>query len=289
MELLTKDLLAQLDQLQILSRRRLRTPQRGEKSSLRKGSSIEFSDYREYLQGDDIRSIDWNVYARTERLFLKLFLEEESKPVTFVVDASESMNFGKPGKFDYALALATALSYVALRRYDRPQILILQDKTFQRFRFGSQKQFFPLITRLDQIVPSGTTHLSAALKKIAYAKFSRGLYFVLSDFYSYDGFDGLKILGALGNELHCIQILTEEEINPTMRGDLKLLDSETTDRAEVSVTPQILKRYLARLTLLQQDLKRTAHQSAATYYSISNSVPLPDLLLRQFRSAGLVV
>src|SRR3990170_446752 len=116
MKLLKRDLLVQLESLQIPSRRKRASHLRGEKTGSRKGASVEFSDYREYLHGDDIRSIDWNVYARTERLFLKLFLEEQSKPVYFVIDASQSMNFGTPTKFHYATAMATALCYVCLKR-----------------------------------------------------------------------------------------------------------------------------------------------------------------------------
>src|SRR3990172_1754784 len=143
--LLTRELLAQLETIQIATKRRLRLQHRGERASLRKGSSIEFSDYREYNQGDDIRSIDWNVYARTERLFLKLFLEEESKPVYFVLDCSESMSFGAPSKFEYGLALSASLSYAALRRYDRPSVLLLQDDRLRKCSFGSQKQFFQIL------------------------------------------------------------------------------------------------------------------------------------------------
>ena len=97
--LIDRELLTRLEALQIPSRRRMRQQHRGEKTSLRKGSSLEFSDYREYLQGDDIRRIDWNVYARTERLYLKLFFEEESRPVLLLIDGSESMGFGSPAKF----------------------------------------------------------------------------------------------------------------------------------------------------------------------------------------------
>ncbi|PWT90474.1 MAG: hypothetical protein C5B54_07070 [Acidobacteria bacterium] len=289
MSLLTRQLLAQLDQIQIASRRRMRLQHRGEKSSQRKGSSLEFSDYREYLQGDDVRSIDWSIYGRMERLYLKLFLEEESKPVSFIVDASESMSFGSPSKFQYALSLAAALSYVALRHYDRPQIILLRDQSFRRFGFGSQKQFFSMLNYLDQQTPSGETHLNAALKKIALARFKRGIYFLFSDFYSYDGFEGLKLLSSAGNELHCLQILTDEEVHPSLRGDLKLRDAEMADSAEVSISPQIVKRYLARLRALQSDIKRTAHLSFASYQTILTSLPLSSLLLRDLRRSGVVV
>lgn len=289
MKLLTKDLLVRLESLQIPSKRRIRSANRGEASSLRKGSSLEFSDYREYLQGDDIRSIDWNVYARTERLFLKLFLEEESKPVYVLVDSSQSMEFGSPSKFDYALALASSLCYISLRRYDRPQILFIKDRSFQKLPIRSQNHFFPFIKELEKKKASGETHLSAAFKKIVLAGLPRGIYFILSDFYSYDGFEGMKTLAAAGNELHCLQILSEEEIRPGVRGDLKLVDSETLDHSEVSISPMILKKYMARLSALQDEIRKTATHSFATFCPISTAVPLAALLLKNLKQRGVLI
>src|SRR5262249_32851892 len=153
----------------------------------------------------------------------------------------------------------------------------------------SQKSFFPLAKQLEMLEPTGDTHLSAALRKIAFARFPRGIYFLLSDFYSYDGFEGLKLLAASGNEIHCLQILTDEEVEPDLRGDLKLRDSETSDIAEVSISPQILKKYLARLNGLQQELKTTAHQSFASCNVLRTSTPLSTLILHELRSFGVVV
>lgn len=288
MRLVTNKLLTKLDALKIPSRRRIRSRYRGEKSSLRKGSSLEFSDYREYMPGDDIRNIDWNTYARTERLFLKLFFEEESRPVYFVVDCSDSMNFGEPTKFEYGLSLACCLSYISLRRYDRPAILLLKDKSFRRFPFRSQAHFFGMLRQLQQERTGGQTHLSAALRKIALSGLGRSTFFVVSDFYSYDGLQGLKVLSAAGNEIHCLQILTPDETNPAMRGDVRLVDSETADRTDVSISPHSMRRYLHQMRSLQELVRTTAHHSMASYYSISNNEPLDSLLLEDLRKAGIV-
>lgn len=288
MKLLTRELLAKIDTLQILSARRTRLNRRGERTSHKKGSSVEFSDYREYLQGDDIRSIDWNVYARTEKLFLKLFFEDESRPVYFIVDGSRSMGFGAPAKFDYALSLASALSYVSLKRYDRPRVLVLKDRAFRPYSFASQKQFFAVTAQLEKIAPEGETHLGAALRKIAFAGYPRGIYFLISDFYSSDGFDSMGLLTAAGNELHCLHVLPEEEIHPELRGDLRLIDSENDGRTEVSISPQILRRYNGRLEALRKDAAAAAHRSMASYYFISTSVPLDSLILRDLKRQGMV-
>ena len=288
MRLITNELLARLDTLKIPSRRRISSKHRGEKNSQRKGSSLEFSDYREYLPGDDIRNIDWNTYARTERLYLKLFFEEESRRVFFIVDGSESMNFGTPTKFEYALSLASCLAYISLRRYDWPQILVLRDRSFHRFPFRSQAQYFSVLQRLQKERTEGQTHLSISLRKMAYSGFGRSTFFILSDFYSYDGLQGLKLLATAGNEICCLQVLTPEETNPAMRGDVRLVDSETSDRADVSVSPLSLRRYLERMRALQELVRSTAHQSMANYYSISISKPLESLLLQDLRKAGIL-
>ena len=289
MKLLTRELLAKLQQLHIPSRRRLRYQYRGERSGLRKGSSLEFSDYREYLPGDDIRNIDWNVYARTDRLFLKLFLEDESKPVYFVLDASDSMDFGEPTKFEYSRAFALALSYVSLLSYDRPRILLVQSDSFRTIRLPSLRQFFSTVRQIETLKTGGETKWSSALRKIALAGLPRGIYFLLSDFYSIDGWEGMKLLAAAGNELHCLQTLTSEEMEPSMRGDLRLIDSETKADSEVSISPSVLRRYQVRLHKMQEQLKATAFHSFATFSIIPTSVPLQTLLLNDLRKTGVLV
>ena len=288
MKLLTRELLAQIEQLHIPSRRRLRYQHRGERPGLKKGSSLEFSDYREYLPGDDIRSIDWNVYARTERLFLKLFLEDESKPVYFIVDASDSMNFGEPTKYEYSRAFALALSYVSLLNYDRPRILVVQNDSHRALLLTSIRQFFPALGQIEKLEPAGQTQWSSALKRIALSGFPKGIYFLLSDFYSLDGWDGMKLLAAAGNELHCVQTLTPDELQPSMRGDLRLIDSETNADSEVSINPSVLKRYQSRLRQMQESLKQTAFHSFASFSVIDTSVPLQKLLLHDFRKSGVL-
>jgi uncharacterized protein (DUF58 family) len=288
MKLLTREMLAKLQQIHIASRQRLRYQYRGERSGLKKGSSLEFSDYREYLPGDDIRNIDWNVYARTDRLFLKLFLEDESKPVYFVVDASDSMDFGEPTKYEYSRAFASALSYVSLLNYDRPRLLLVQSDSFRTIRFSSERQFFSTVRQIETLKTGGETRWSAALKKIALSGLPRGIYFLLSDFYSLDGWDGMKLLAAAGNEIHCLQILTPEEIAPSLRGDLRLIDSETKTNSEVSISPSVLKRYQFRLGKMQEELKATAFHSFATFSIIKTSIPLDTLILHDLRKSGVL-
>src|SRR6266480_6739802 len=127
MSLLTPDLLRRLEQLQLLAQRRAKSSARGERRSKARGQSVEFADHRNYTAGDDFRYLDWNLYGRLDRLFLKLYEEERELPVTIFLDASESMTFGSPRKFDFARQIAAAVGYVALCGFDRVSVLIFPD------------------------------------------------------------------------------------------------------------------------------------------------------------------
>src|ERR1700754_5027419 len=120
--LLNPELLAQLERLELVSRKIFRGRMKGERRSNRKGQSVEFADFRNYVPGDDLRFIDWNTYARLDRLFLKMFLEEEDLHFYLLIDASRSMSFGTPTKLFYAQQLAAALGFMGLTRSDRVRI-----------------------------------------------------------------------------------------------------------------------------------------------------------------------
>src|SRR4026208_661482 len=125
--LLTPELLRRLEQFQLLAARRAKSTARGERRSRARGQSVEFADYRNYSHGDDFRYLDWNLFGRLERLFIKLYEEERELPVTIFLDASESMTFGTPRKFDFARQIAAASGYVALCVFDRVSIIVFPD------------------------------------------------------------------------------------------------------------------------------------------------------------------
>src|SRR5438552_14829365 len=125
--LLTPELLRRLEQFQLLAQRRAKSSLKGERRSKARGQSVEFADYRNYVAGDDFRYLDWNLYGRLDRLFLKLYEEERELPVTVFLDASESMTFGEPRKFDFARQVAAAAGYVALCGFDRVSVVVFPD------------------------------------------------------------------------------------------------------------------------------------------------------------------
>src|SRR5205814_7230166 len=123
--LLTPELLRRLEQFQLLAQRRAKSSLKGERRSKKRGQSVEFADYRNYVTGDDLRYLDWNLFGRLERLFLKMYEEEEELRVTIFLDTSESMSFGNPAKIEYAKKIASALGYIALCNFDTVQVLPL--------------------------------------------------------------------------------------------------------------------------------------------------------------------
>src|SRR6201996_3337751 len=125
--LLTAELLRRLEQFQLLAARRAKSTARGERRSQARGQSVEFADHRNYVAGDDFRYLDWNLYGRLDKLFLKLYEEERELPVSIFLDASESMNFGTPRKVDFAKQIAAAIGYVALCGFDRVSVNIFPD------------------------------------------------------------------------------------------------------------------------------------------------------------------
>src|SRR5438552_12698169 len=138
--LLTPELLRRLEQFQLLATRRAKSTSRGERRSRARGQSVEFADHRSYVPGDDFRYLDWNLYGRLDRLFLKLYEEERELPVRIFLDASESMTFGEPRKFDFARQVAAAVGYVALSGFDRVSVIPFPDAAEADDADGSNPQ-----------------------------------------------------------------------------------------------------------------------------------------------------
>ena len=225
--LISPDLMKRLEQLQLLARRRSKSTAKGERRSGARGQSVEFADYRTYVPGDDLRRIDWNLFGRLERLFLKLYEEERELPVTIYLDSSESMSFGRVSKFDFARQVAAAVGYVALCGFDRVTVEPFPLADDQAGLVGelravrgrrSAMRFFDNLNRLKA---GGTADFNQALRLGAMKHRAQGVIVVLSDFLDPAGYeDGLKSLASRGSEVHAVQILAPEELEPSSYGDL---------------------------------------------------------------------
>src|SRR2546426_1588368 len=228
--LLTPDLLRRLEQFQLLAARRAKSSAKGERRSRGRGQSVAFADYRNYVHGDDFRYLDWNLYGRLDRLFLKLYEEERELPVTIFLDASESMTFGEPRKFDFARQVAAAIGYVALCGFDRVSIVAFPDNPNEAAVRGAlrsvrgRKSALQFFQNINQLTARGATELNDALRRGALQVRQAGVAVVLSDFLDPAGYDsGLTALVGRGFQVNAVQILAPDELNPAAYGALPLI------------------------------------------------------------------
>lgn len=288
--LLDPQFMARLDQLDVLSRKVLAGKMKGERRSKRRGRSVEFADYRNYVVGDDLRFIDWNVYARLDRLFLKLFLDEEDLVLNLVVDNSRSTDFGEPNKSLYLRRVAAALGYIGLVNHNRVTVAAVSDALdADTGGMRGRRRVATMIDFLERLQPAGGTHLASACKRFALQHRGKGVTVILSDFLDKGGFEnGLRYLATAGVDFFGVQVLSPQEINPDLRGDLRLVDAEDGDFAEVSITQPLLKRYKATLNAFCLSVKEWVTRRGGTYLFSSTAVPFESLVLNYLRDRGLV-
>src|SRR5437870_1491231 len=301
--LLTAELLRRLEQFQLLAARRAKSSARGERRSRARGQSVEFADYRNYVPGDDFRYLDWNLYGRLERLFLKLYEEERELPVRIFLDASESMTFGEPRKFDFARQVAAAVGYVALCGFDRVSVIPFPNPTndgpteqtpnlTERAARGAlrsvrgKKSAIQFFQNLSVLTASGAANLNEALRRGALEARQAGLALVLSDFLDPAGYEsGLTALVGRGFQVDIVQILAPEELSPTTFGDLRLVDSETGGAQEVTFGRYRMKNYQQMVQNFLQRLREFCQKRGINYFTASSNTALEELLLRQLRQA----
>jgi uncharacterized protein (DUF58 family) len=290
--LLSAKLLRQLEQFQLLAQRRAKSSARGERRSRSRGQSVEFADYRTYVAGDDFRYLDWNLYGRLERLFVKLYEEERELPVRIFLDASESMTFGQPRKFDFARQVAAAVGYVALCGFDRVSVIAFPDLPEQSAVRGAlrsvrgRKSALEFFRNITQLGAGGGVNLNEALRRAALEARQAGVAVVLSDFLDPAGYEkGLEALVGRGFQVNAVQILSPEELNPSTYGDLKLVDAETGSIQEVTFGKYRLKSYQQTVQNFCQRLREFCQRRGIRFFTASSGTPLEQLLLQQLREA----
>src|SRR6195256_2763576 len=223
--------LHKLEQLELVSRKIFTGAIKGERKSKRKGQSVEFADYRNYVKGDDLRHLDWNLYARLDRLFIRLFLEEEDLHFYVLIDNSMSMDFGTPSKLHYAKQVAAALGFIGLVNMDRVVIEAFNNRLTQSLpAVRGRRSLWRLMDFLQKIEPAGPSDLRKALRTFSLKSSGKGIVVLLSDFMDKGGYEeALRYLVARQLDIYVIQILSHEEIEPEIVGDLQLVDVEDED------------------------------------------------------------
>src|SRR5438309_2282381 len=303
--LLTPELLRRLEQFQLLAARRAKSSLKGERRSKARGQSVEFADYRNYVAGDDFRYLDWNLYGRLDRLFLKLYEEERELPVTVFLDASESMTFGEPRKFDFARQVAAAVGYVALCGFDRVSVVTFPDisqepaneselkaRTQELAARGAlrsvrgRKSALQFFQNINQLTACGAAAFNEALRRGALQARQAGVAVVLSDFLDPAGYEaGLTALIGRGFQVNAVQILAPEELSPGTFGDLRLVDSESGGMQEVTFGKFRLQAYQNTVQSFVQRLREFCQSRGANFFMARSDTSLDELLLKQLRKA----
>jgi uncharacterized protein (DUF58 family) len=288
--LLDSQFLAKLEQLELVSKKIFLGVMKGERRSKRKGQSVEFADYRNYVKGDDLRFLDWNLYARLDRLFLRLFMEEEDLHFYVLIDNSLSMDFGTPTKLHYARQVAAALAFVGLVNMDRVALEVFNDNVTQSLpAVRGRRSLWRVLDFLNKIEPAGPSNLKAALRTFSLKSSGKGVVVLLTDLMDKGGYeDALRYLVARQFDIYLIHVLSQEEIEPEIVGDLKLIDAEDEDEAEITVSAPLLKRYKQNLAAYQSAVQDYCNRRGITYLFTSNQVPFDRLVLTYLRQRGLV-
>lgn len=290
--MIDESFLRKLERLSLVVRRARAGQIKGERRSTKRGTSVEFADYRNYARGDDLRWVDWNIYARLQRPFVKLFEEEEDLVVHLLLDASRSMDWGDESqdKWSYAQRTAAALGYIALAGGDRLAVTALQEGGNEQWGVvRGRSQVLRLLEHLDGLEAAGTTDLNRSLQAYALAAGRPGLLFLLSDLFSPAGYDqGLLALRSRGYEVNVIHILSPDEIEPSFSGDLRLLDVETGGVQEVTIDGGMLALYRRRLVTWRREIETYCLSRDINYVSVETSLPFDELILYHLRRRGLV-
>jgi uncharacterized protein (DUF58 family) len=285
--------LRKLEQLSLVAQRVRAGAIKGERRSTKRGTAIEFADYRNYTRGDDLRRVDWNIYARLERPFVKLLEEEEDLAVHLLLDASGSMDWGEgeAHKLRYGQRLAAALGQIALSTGDRLTVeTVGGDRPPARFGPARGRgHTFRLFDWLEERAAGGTTDLNSALRAYAEGGVRAGLTLLISDLWSPAGFrDGVTALQARGHEVVLLQLLAPDELDPPLGGDLRLVDVETGAAEEVTVDRAMRDLYRRRLDEWQAETAAWCRARQVHYVPVSTEVPWEQLVLRTLRVEGVV-
>lgn len=289
--LFPSDFLTRLEYLAIVSKRVFRGQLLAQRRTMQMGSGIEFSEHREYTTGDDLRYLDWNIYARHGDLLLKRFQEEQDLHVYVLLDCSRSMAFGSPAKFDLARHLAAALAYIALSDLDRIGIIAYADGVIAELPVTRGKaRILPLMKFLTDLPTSGAdTDLSKAVQGLVHRGTRSGLAIVISDLFDEHGFQrGLDQLRYHRFDTHVIQLHDPREANPELLGDAELEDIETGTVRKVTVTERNLATYKKLFSDHQTAVRDYCHKYAMSCTQSPTTVPFDELILRMMRQSGSI-
>lgn len=295
--MLTSQFLKQLDPFHIGAKHSFRGKLRGERRSLNRGTGMEFADYRAYEPGDDLRYVDWNIYARLGKLFIKLHHTDEDLPLVLLLDSSRSMEFGTPTKLTCAKQIVAALGYIALAHADSVAIYTCTERLSVALPPTSGKSQFSRLTKaITAIAADGQTRLTECLKQLPMYQPSPGMVVILSDFLDPDSYTaGFKSLLGRGFLITTIHLVSQEEIDPQAHmenvatgSDWLVEDAETGETRAITLNSEILTQYQAQQQTFCADLQRFCIDQGIGYAQLKNNSPIEPFVLQELYRTGLI-
>jgi uncharacterized protein (DUF58 family) len=295
--LLDGALARRLERLTLVSRKRLVGQGQGDRRSLRHGSSLEFADDRPSVDGDDPARVDWNIYSRTDTLFVRLYEEEEVLNVHLLVDASRSMDWGEPSKLSYARRIAAALGYIALNASNRVFVWPLSASATTYGPAWGRGRAGPMLNFLDEFKPAQQTTPQIAgmrggpdLEQSLSSFTSRagGLVVLVSDLLSSSWEKALARLAARSGEVVVLHTLSPQELRPALGGDVRLIDRESGAAVPVTLNNDAIRLYGQRLDAWRSSVESFCARHGMGYVPVDTAVPLETLTFDILRRRGIV-
>lgn len=279
-KIINEEFLQQIESLQTLIRNNVAGMFGGTHKSKSYGSSCEFADYRDYIPGDDITKIDWNAYARFDKLYQKLFLDERQMHTRIYIDASRSMEYGRRDKAEQALRIAATIAYLSLSEMDKVSIYAVKDKEIVSVIEGmvGKDSFVNEIGKLNQVEFSGDSYLSDAIVPSSVG-YGDGMSVIISDFLTDNDYENaVNHLADKRRDVLCIQVLSPDELNPKLRGKVHLYDSEDVERIyRRNIKKDIMKAYRLALEYATNRVNELCATRGAGYLLVSSEDEMSDI------------
>ncbi len=289
--IINEEFLQQIELLQMLVKNNVAGMFGGNHQSKTFGSSCEFTDYREYIPGDDITKIDWNAFARFEKLYLKLYLDERQMHTRIYIDASRSMSFGKGNKDVQAIKIAAALAYLSVCELDKVSVYIIRENGVEEIIRGmlGKESYLNNINKLNDISFEGDSSISAALLPSTVG-YGDGMSIIISDFLTDNNFeDAVHYLVGKKRDVFCIQVLSKEELNPKARGKMHFFDSEDMGRFyRKNITREIIQAYRLALEHITGRVRNLCMSLNANYMLVSAGDNVSDVFFDKFVNEGVL-
>ena len=259
------------------------------------GQTVEFADYREYMLGDDIRRIDWNLYSRFEKFFLKLFTDERQMHTQIFLDCSGSMGKNTPEKAEYAIAIAAALGYLSVHNMDKVSFKLMKGNKSDDKRnvIVGKRAFFDAVSDLEAVDFDGDTDIEAAVVSCPNLGNSDGLAVIISDFFTDNWKKAIDYLSFKKKQVLLIQVMTPDEIDPAYTGRVHLIDSEAPTledekNMKIKIDRSNLNAYEQALLFQQEELRSFCHSRGADFITVCTDKPIEKVLFKELLKAGII-